>query len=399
MAGGTWVTENKVRPGAYINVQTNLIANNVSDRGTVLLPLIRSWGGGEFVKVDADSDFLSLLGYEIDSDELLAVRECLKRAKTVKVWDVSFLDKDGNAIGDVQVIDNGAKATAPEAPAVDNMDFKGWKASGTDTVVTSADINAAEVTADVTYQAVYEYQQHSITLPAEATDITGVADGKATYNTDVTFKLPELEAGYVYDVDYTVGNGAENALTAADGVYTIPGSALTGDVKVTAVKVIAGEVAFMEYNVAPVDKSVGEAGAAYKLVLFKSNAASISSYTYNGRTMLYSDKYALTEGGEKGVYIYFVAADTTAEQALQAIKAADKEKTSVTYDGNVNEYNGVHVDDAVLVYDLYTGWNSYNADTAFSIVSPLCRLEADVNGDGKVDTEDARAIVNIILGY
>ncbi len=323
-------------------------------------------------------------------------------AKTVKVWDVSFLDKDGNAIGDVQVIDNGAKATAPEAPAVDNMDFKGWKASGTDTVVTSADINAAEVTADVTYQAVYEYQQHSITLPAEATDITGVADGKATYNTDVTFKLPELEAGYVYDVDYTVGDGAENALTAADGVYTIPGSALTGDVKVTAVKVIAGEVAFMEYNVAPVDKSVGEAGeagAAYKLVLFKSNAASISSYTYNGRTMLYSDKYALTEGGEKGVYIYFVAADTTSEQALQAIKVADKEKTSVTYDGNVNEYNGVHVDDAVLVYDLYTGWNSYNTDTAFSIVSPLCRLEADVNGDGKVDTEDARAIVNIILGY
>ena len=101
MAGGTWVTENKVRPGAYINVQTNLITNNVSDRGTVLLPLIRSWGGGEFVKVDADSDFLSLLGYEIDSDELLAVRECLKRAKTVKVWSLGGGNKAAGTLGNL----------------------------------------------------------------------------------------------------------------------------------------------------------------------------------------------------------------------------------------------------------------------------------------------------------
>ena len=88
MVGGTWVTENKTRPGAYINVKTNVITNNVSERGTVLLPLSRSWGGQSFVTVDAESDFFNLLGYEIDADAMLPIRECLKRAKTVKVWSL-----------------------------------------------------------------------------------------------------------------------------------------------------------------------------------------------------------------------------------------------------------------------------------------------------------------------
>ena len=88
MVGGTWVTENKTRPGAYINVKTNVITNNVSERGTVLLPLCRSWGGQSFVTVDAESDFFNLLGYEIDADAMLPIRECLKRAKTVKVWSL-----------------------------------------------------------------------------------------------------------------------------------------------------------------------------------------------------------------------------------------------------------------------------------------------------------------------
>lgn len=89
MVGGTWVSENKIRPGAYINVKTNMVESRVSDRGTVALPLVRNWGEASFVSVSGDSDFLELLGYEADAAELMPVRECLKHAQTVKVWSLN----------------------------------------------------------------------------------------------------------------------------------------------------------------------------------------------------------------------------------------------------------------------------------------------------------------------
>lgn len=103
MAGGTWVSENKVRPGAYINVKTNMVESQISDRGTVLLPLARNWGEASFVSVSGDSDFLELLGYEADAAELLPVRECLKRARTVKVWSLNNGTRAQATVGSVTV--------------------------------------------------------------------------------------------------------------------------------------------------------------------------------------------------------------------------------------------------------------------------------------------------------
>ena len=103
MVGGTWAAENKTRPGAYINVKSNVIANSISERGSVLLPLCRSWGSADFVTVDAESDFFKLLGYEIDADEMLPIRECLKRAKTVKVWSLGTGTKASAVSGDLRV--------------------------------------------------------------------------------------------------------------------------------------------------------------------------------------------------------------------------------------------------------------------------------------------------------
>lgn len=45
MAGGTWLTQNKVRPGAYINVVgVPKPLSSVSDRGIVAVPMDLSWG-------------------------------------------------------------------------------------------------------------------------------------------------------------------------------------------------------------------------------------------------------------------------------------------------------------------------------------------------------------------
>ena len=43
--GGTWQSQNKVRPGAYINfIGTPKSLSSVGERGTIAVPLSLSWG-------------------------------------------------------------------------------------------------------------------------------------------------------------------------------------------------------------------------------------------------------------------------------------------------------------------------------------------------------------------
>lgn len=88
MAGGTWVTQNKVRPGAYINVESqNVNLGSMGERGIVTLPLMLSWGPSkQLTRISAGEDPLKVLGYDISAPQMLAVREALKRAQTLLVY-------------------------------------------------------------------------------------------------------------------------------------------------------------------------------------------------------------------------------------------------------------------------------------------------------------------------
>lgn len=88
MAGGTFTSQNKVRPGAYINTEGSLAITSVdTDTGVVILPLESlSWGPvGVSIPVDASTRFLQSFGRPIDSAELMLLREVLKNASQVKV--------------------------------------------------------------------------------------------------------------------------------------------------------------------------------------------------------------------------------------------------------------------------------------------------------------------------
>ena len=45
MAGGVWSSQNKVRPGAYINFETdNLITTEIGTRGIATMAMELDWG-------------------------------------------------------------------------------------------------------------------------------------------------------------------------------------------------------------------------------------------------------------------------------------------------------------------------------------------------------------------
>lgn len=117
---------------------------------------------------------------------------------------------------------------------------------------------------------------------------------------------------------------------------------------------------------------------------------------YNGNAMYWSEKY--------NAYAWLeIAADSleTVKAAVTTdkftvIDATGSNKISIAYNGDVNLTNAADINDAQLVWNMYNA--EYKADTDFQTVNRLKYLSADMNGDKTLDTSDAAAIVNMIVG-
>ena len=220
-----------------------------------------------------------------------------------------------------------------------------------------------------------------ITLPSGATDITGVVDGKATHGMDVAFKLAATD-GYTLTVTYKVGNAQAETLTPIDGVYTIAGAAVTGEIVVTATKTLNGTVEL------PSDGAFDGSPNGSKVIKFRPETiADGVTYLFDGNAMYWSAKF--------GAYMYIADSALTAQEILAKITSVTGGAGNETlgYKGEIDQNAGVSVQDAQIVYALYTG--GYPQLGALSVKA---RLEADVNGDGAVDMLDVRMVQAIILG-
>ena len=204
----------------------------------------------------------------------------------------------------------------------------------------------------------------------------------ATKGQDYTFTV-EKEDGYDYseptvkvgDVDVT-----DKVVKNDDGSYTIPGSSITGNITIEVTKTAAVTVDVTEY--------ITLNGKVMYLVTASGNFAEGQAAKYDGVSMFWSEKY--------NAYAYLViSADN-----LEAVKAeaAGKVKVAegtaagtVDYSGDVNGTRVIDVNDAQLTYDMYNAkYESFDAVTMPKF------LNADVNGDKKVNVTDATAIVNLI---
>ena len=87
LGGGTWTTQNKSIPGAYINyISAQRAGINISERGVCALPIELNWGvDGAVFEVDVESfgnNALSIFGYSQDAEELKPIREVFRHATT-----------------------------------------------------------------------------------------------------------------------------------------------------------------------------------------------------------------------------------------------------------------------------------------------------------------------------
>ncbi|MEE1249005.1 MAG: phage tail sheath C-terminal domain-containing protein [Lachnospiraceae bacterium] len=148
--GGTWTSQNKVLPGAYINVvSAEKVDASLSDRGIVAIPMELKWGA-EIIEIEAEDfqpDSVSVFGYLFDADELINVREALKKAQKLIVYRLNY---------------DGVKASNDYATAK----YAGTRGNDVKIVIT-ANVDDASKFDVVTYAGVQKIDTQTVAMAAE----------------------------------------------------------------------------------------------------------------------------------------------------------------------------------------------------------------------------------------
>ena len=84
LGGGTFIAQNKVLPGAYINfISVSKATATLSDRGFAAMGLELDWGqDGQIIEItqgDFQKDSMKLLGYSYADDKMKGIREMMSK--------------------------------------------------------------------------------------------------------------------------------------------------------------------------------------------------------------------------------------------------------------------------------------------------------------------------------
>ena len=129
MAGGTFLTYNKVLPGAYINFISKARAlGTIADRGVMAIALKNNWGEENKVITITNEDFqknsLQILGYEYIDEKMKPFREAFKNAKEIKYCRLGTGEKAKASIGTLKVTAkySGTRGNNIKIKIVSNVD-------------------------------------------------------------------------------------------------------------------------------------------------------------------------------------------------------------------------------------------------------------------------------------
>lgn len=264
--------------------------------------------------------------------------------------------------------------------------YTGFTAQKNDDGTTTYTIPGAAITGDIVINSnKKERDPYTFQVTFEGTGIGDVSNNATTVteNAPYSFTLTKKD-GFDYTVSATMDGAAveltETVDTGNANVVTYSIAKVTGDLVITVNKVstLNMDVAVSEY-VQMDDKTVF-------LVTVTGTPTEGMAYAYGENTMYKTTAYGVN------VYSWLVIVDKNQEFTADTAKANIKEASATaeemapSYD--VNETKTVDINDAQLVYDIYSG--KYGDFEKVTVKKFLC---ADVNSDGSVNSTDAVAVV------
>jgi len=275
--------------------------------------------------------------------------------------------------------------------------------------------------------------------------------GSVTYGTDYKFTIPTETGCTLAVTTATIGGGSYSCPPPVNGVVTIPGEAITGNIEITIERITATVTV---NGSGAGDAEIEQTATVGSEYTFKLNKA--EGYTYTVTATMDGAAVSLTENNgsytiesvtgpivitvqktviaagadvteyialdgksawlvkiacdqmDKSVYTYngtkmfwsegyeayccLVISNTQPEITNETLAVVSGSAEILTADCDVNRSGTVDANDAQLVYDLYMG--TY---TNFDVVSMNKFLLADTNHSGMVETNDAIVVVDEIL--
>lgn len=272
------------------------------------------------------------------------------------------------------------------AVTIGDKAYTGFTRQANDDGTTTYTIPGAAITGDIVINSnKKERDPYTFQVTFEGTGIGDVSNNATTVteNAPYSFTLTKKD-GFDYTVSATMDGAAveltETVDTGNANVVTYSIAKVTGDLVITVNKVstLNMDVAVSEY-VQMDDKTVF-------LVTVTGTPTEGMAYAYGENTMYKTTAYGVN------VYSWLVIVDKNQEFTADTAKANIKEASATaeemapSYD--VNETKTVDINDAQLVYDIYSG--KYGDFDKVTVKKFLC---ADVNSDKIVDSTDAVAVV------
>ncbi|MEY8370123.1 phage tail sheath family protein [Aerococcaceae bacterium 50-4] len=258
MAGGNFTTQNKVRPGAYVNFKAE-VSTGTSDAvgGVVTLPLEINFGPSGVIPVSAETD-LTAFGYGLGDKVMQPLREALKNANTVLVFRIGggsaasgngqgltatakyggergndihvVIETQANGLTKVdtilagRVVDSQNVAKGTDLKANQLVTFEASETLTNGTIQLTGGSNATGTGADYAayFEAIQVFEYNTMALPVADKETKALAAGFTHRMRDQEGKKVQVVLGNYDDADY------EGVINVANGVV-LDGEALSAE--------------------------------------------------------------------------------------------------------------------------------------------------------------------------
>lgn len=309
--GGTWLAQNKILPGTYVNfVSAAKAFVNISDRGYACMAFDLDWGvEGEIFTVE-NSDFqtksMKYFGYEFTNDKMKALRDIFQNAKTVYCYRLNGTGakKASNDFGTAKY--GGVRGNDIKIIIEDNLEPENSFNVTTLIGGVIVDIQTVMTSADLKDNDFIIFKKDAELVATAGTPLTGGENGEsATGLSHQTF----LEKSEKYRFN-SIGAAVTDEVTKQ--LYAEHTKRMRDEVGVKYQCVLYNYAADYEGVINVVNKTLdddNEASIVYWLVGANAGCAineSLTNNSYNGSFTIDTDytQTELTEGMKAGHFIF-----------------------------------------------------------------------------------------------
>ena len=290
LGGGTFIAQNKVLPGAYINfISVAKATATLSDRGFAAMGLELDWGqDGQIFEVtqgDFQKDSMKIFGYSYADDKLKGIREMMSKLTTLYAYKLtSGGQKASNDIATAKYC--GVRGNDIKIAIQTNVDDNNMFDVQTILDTTIVDVQTVAKAEDLVANDYVSFKGAELALTA-STPLTGGTNGTADAEAHQAFldkveSYPSINAiGYV---------GTDNAIKSLYAAFT---ERMRDSVGVKFVSVLYNKAADYEGVINVKNKVLDDGANEASLVYWATGVAAGTAVNASATNMTYDGEYTV----------------------------------------------------------------------------------------------------------